>query len=103
MKNIISINNTYLLLAISFISFILHNAIYAIFRAEEAVFFLLTLASFGLFVVSIIANLIKYIIKKEPEDIWKLGWLGLIGLLGLVEGAEFFGFFGFFAFLGFKK
>ena len=82
---------------------ILHNAIYAIFKAEEAVFFILTLISFFLFMLSIVLNLFRYITKKEPKDIWKLGFLGLLGLLGLVANPSLFGFFGFYAFFGMKN
>ncbi|MFA5355301.1 MAG: hypothetical protein WC302_00985 [Candidatus Paceibacterota bacterium] len=103
MSKIISVKNTYLLFALSFISMILHNAVYAIFKAEDAVFFILTFVFFFLFIVFIVWNTIRYIIKREPQDIWKLGWLGLIGLIGLTSEFGFFGFFGFFAFFGLRK
>jgi hypothetical protein len=47
----------------------------------------------------------EYIISKEPDDLWKIGFLGLFGLIGLIPffSIEFFGFFGFFVYFGIKN
>lgn len=95
---------SYLLFVLAIIFSILHNLIYALFKFEEPVFFILVLLSFLGFFVSIIYNLITYITKGKPKDLWKLGWLGLFGLVGLIPGFRcgLFGFFGFFGFFGAK-
>ncbi len=55
---------TYSLLGSAIIFFILHNVIYAIFKFEEPVFFILCLlAAFGFF-ISVIYNIITYIKNK---------------------------------------
>lgn len=94
---------TYILFGLSILSVILHNAIYGVFKIEEAVFFILTFVFFLCFVISAIYSTISYIKKGEPRDLWKLGWLGLFGLLGLVGGPGLYGFFGFFGFFGAKQ
>ena len=90
----------YILVGLSVFSVILHNAIYGIFKIEEPVFFILTFVFAIFFVASVIYNTISYFRKREPKDLWKLGFLGLLGLLGLVATPGFYGFFGFFGFFG---
>ena len=93
---------TYVLFGLSILSVILHNAISAYFKIEEPVFFILTFIFVLGFAISVIYNLINYIRKSEPKDLWKLGWIGLFGLLGLVGSVGLYGFFGFFGFFGAK-
>jgi len=96
------IKKTYLLFGLAIASVILHNAFYGIFNKEEPVFFILAIGLFFAFVISVIYNTISYLRKREPKDLWKLGWLGLFGLSGLMPGFNYglFGFFGFFGFFG---
>jgi len=91
---------TYILVGLSVISVILHNAFYGFFKIEEPVFFILTLIFAISFVVSVIYSTVSYFKRGIPKDLWKLGWLGLLGLLGLIPGLNY-GFFGLFGFLGF--
>ena len=74
----------YILVGLSILSVILHNAFYGLFKIEEAVFFILTFVFAISFVVFVIYSTISYLRKGEPKDLWKLGFLGLLGLLGLV-------------------
>jgi len=96
---------SYWLITGAIISVILHNAIYGLFGVEEPVFFILTLLLALAFVVSVVYNIVTYIRKGTPKDLWKLGWLGLLGLMGLIPGfgPGFYGFFGFYAFFGLKR
>jgi len=91
---------TYILVGLSVLSVILHNASYGLFKIEEAVFSILTFVFAIAFVASVIYSTISYFKKGEPKDLWKLGFLGLLGLLGLVTTPGFYGFFGFFGFFG---
>ncbi|MCX6759385.1 MAG: hypothetical protein NT012_02380 [Candidatus Nealsonbacteria bacterium] len=93
---------TYLLFGLTILSVILHNAISAFFEIEEPVFFILALVFALGFAISVIYNLISYIKKGEPKDLWKLGFLGLFGLCGLIGSLGLYGFFGFFGFFGAK-
>jgi len=81
---------------------ILHNAFSAMFLLEEPVFFTLTLLLIFGFMVAVIFNVVSYIMKGEPKDLWKLGWLGLLGLLGYLAPGLYI-FFGFFGFFGLKR
>lgn len=93
----------YILVGLSILSVILHNAFYGLFKIEEPVFFILTFVFAISFVVFVIYSTISYFKKGEPKDLWKLGFLGLLGLLGLVATPGFYGFFGFFGFFGAKR
>jgi len=95
---------TYLFFGLAILSSVLHNAVFAIFKFEEPVFFFLSLISILCFILSIIYNTFTYIRKGKPEDLWKLGWLGLFGLIGLLPnfGLGFYGLFGFYGFFGAK-
>jgi len=90
----------YILVGLSILSVILHNAFYGLFEIEEPVFFILTFVFAISFVISVIYSTISYFRKGEPKDLWKLGFLGLLGLLGLVATPGFYGFFGFLGFFG---
>jgi hypothetical protein len=90
------------LAAATLIVVVIHNFIYAIFRIEEAVLFITALMLTLIFAVSVIYNVLTYINKGEPKDVWKMGWLGLIGILGVFAPPLIF-FYGFFAFFGLKK
>lgn len=96
---------TYTLFGLTIISIIVHNLIYGLFELEEPVFFLLTFFFLFGFIVSVLYNAFIYIKRREPQDLWKLGFLGLFGLIGLIPGFDcgFFGFLGFFGFFGAKK
>jgi Mn2+/Fe2+ NRAMP family transporter len=91
---------SYILVGLSILSVVLHNAFYGFFKIEEAVFFILTFVFAISFVVSVIYSTISYFKKGKPKDLWKLGFLGLLGLLGLVATPGFYGFFGFFGSFG---
>ena len=95
---------TYILFGLAAISVILHNAISAYLKTEEPVFFTLTSIFLLGFVISVIYDVILVLRKRQPKDLWKLGFLGIFGLLGLIPGfnAGFYGFFGFFGFFGAK-
>ena len=93
----------YILVGLSILSVILHNAIYGLFKTEEPVFFVLTFVFAISFVVSVIYSTIFYFRKGEPKDLWKLGFLGLFGLIGLITSPGLYGFFGFFGFFGAKR
>jgi len=94
---------TYILVGLSVLSVILHNAIYGLFKIEEPVFFILTFVFAISFVISVIYSTISYFRKGEPKDLWKLGFLGLFGLIGLIASPGLYGFFGFFGFFGAKR
>lgn len=96
---------TYLLLSLAVVSMIIHNLFYAFFATEEFIFLGLTLLFLVGFTVSVVVNVVTYAKKKEPKDLWKLGWLGFFGILGIIPGFSFglLGFFGFFGFLGQQK
>jgi len=65
----------------------------------------LTLILFLGFAVLTVYSTMEYVISKEPDDLWKIGFIGLFGLIGLVPffSVGFFGFFGFFAYFGIKN
>ena len=90
----------YILIGLTILSVILHNAFYGLFKIEEPVFFISTFIFAISFVVSVIYSTISYFKKGKPRDLWKLGFLGLLGLLGLVATPGLYGFFGFFGFFG---
>ena len=91
---------TYILVGLSILSAVLHNASYGLFKIEEPVFFVLTFIFAISFVIFVIYNTVSYFGKGEPKDLWRLGFLGLLGLLGLIGTPGFYGFFGFFGFFG---
>jgi len=70
-----------------------------------AFFYGLTLVLFLGFAILTIYSTMEYFISKEPDDLWKIGFIGLFGLIGLIPffSVGFFGFFGFFAYFGFKN
>jgi len=81
----------YLCILAFFIGFIGHNLAYALgvafgenlfFTILEVSLFLIAvfIAPIG-FIVSLIYNLYTYHTKKEPKDIWKLGFLGIFGVI----------------------
>jgi hypothetical protein len=65
----------------------------------------LTVILFLFFSILIIYSTMEYIITKEPDDLWRAGFIGLFGLIGLIPffSVGFFGFFGFFAYFGLKN
>ncbi|MDX9893012.1 MAG: hypothetical protein RB292_01170 [Patescibacteria group bacterium] len=81
---------------------IIHNVWYAIFKTEEASFFILTLILITAFFASVIYNIITYLNRGEPADIWKMGWLGVVGVLTPWASILVI-FYAFFAFFGLKK
>ena len=95
-----SVKAVYSFFVLTIASIVLHNLISARSGVEEAVFFILALLFLAGFVVSIFYSAISYSRKREPKDLWKLGFLGLFGLVGLVASPGLFGFFGFFGFFG---
>ena len=99
-----AVKNSYIFLIGSVLSMIMHNFIAAIFHFEDAIFFLLTFILFLAFIISIIYNLVTYILKRQPKDIWQLGWLGLFSFfffgIGFCQAG--FGFLILFLFFLFK-
>ncbi len=95
---------SYLLAGLYILSKFLHNPYYSIFGSGDyeiaKIFLLIFDAVWILFGISVLYNVITYIKKGKPQDLWKLGWLGFIGLLGLIiiPGISvlsvFMGFFG---------
>lgn len=95
---------SYLLFGLYVLSKFLHNPIYSIFSQADynkvKIFVLIFNFVFVLFVISILFNVITYVKKGEPKDLWKLGWIGFLGLLGLffIPGvsavSSLLGFFG---------
>jgi len=77
-----------------FIGFVGHNLAYALGVAfGENLFF--TILEVGLFLLatiiaplgflgSLIYNTYTYITKKQPADIWKLGFLGIFGIITIL-------------------
>ena len=100
-----TIRITYILLVSAIAAVIIHNAVFAVSRFEEPVFFILSLLLILSFFLSIIYSIYTYIRYKRPVDIYRLGFLGLLGLIALIPGFNdnFFAFFSFFAFFGLKK
>ena len=93
---------TYILFGLAVGFSIWHNVLYGLSLVEEPVSFILSLLFLLGFIVLLVYNTISFVQKREPKDLWKLGWLGIFGLIGLLPNFKdgFFGFFGFFAFLG---
>lgn len=81
---------------------ILHNAFSAMFMVEEPIFITLTILLVIAFIAAVIFNILTYIKKGEPKDLWKLGWLGLFGLFGALAPG-LYGFYGFFGFFGLRR
>ena len=95
---------SYILLAIYILLGIIDNFV-GIRMGVEAWLAILTLISFAVFLISLFLNILTYLWRRQPTDIWKLGWIGLLGLLGFIPGfgSSFFGLYGFFGFFGFKN
>jgi len=73
--------------------------ILAILFGISHIAFLSLLFAFS-FIILLVYNLGKFLIKRKPENIWKLGFLGLTGLIGLLPSFDY-GFCGFFSLFGF--
>lgn len=72
---------TYGLFFTAFFSVILHNVLYGLFPIGEVVFFLLGLFLIAVFFLFVLYNIITFILKREPQDIWQLGWLGFFSVV----------------------
>jgi hypothetical protein len=98
-------NETFLpfwLIGTAIFSIIIHNLFYAFTGKEEVTFFLLSLILAASFYNSVLYNILTYLSKEKPKDIWKLGWLGILGILTIF--APFMvTFYVFFAFFGLKN
>ena len=87
-------------LFLAFIVFtLLHNFVSGLLEGEEAVFFLLAVLLFLLFMVSVVINLITFFSKEIPSDIWKLGFVGILGVSAFISWPPRLPFFFFFFFL----
>jgi hypothetical protein len=86
---------SFILFSAALVSLTIHNALYGIWRVEEAVFSLLALTLFVAFLVSVMWNIVTFLRFGWPADIWKIGFIGAFGLIGLVPdiGCNFFAFF----------
>ncbi|MDK2949232.1 MAG: hypothetical protein PWQ56_397 [Patescibacteria group bacterium] len=93
------IEKIYTLFFLSIISLLLATLFPLLF------FNVLTLILFLGFAILTTYSTMEYVISKEPDDLWKIGFIGLFGLIGLIPffSMGFFGFFGFFAYFGFKN
>lgn len=96
---------SYLLLLVYVLATLGHNLYFALTGTEESALLIVAMVTFALFVASLVVNVVTYLRKGTPEDVWKLGWVGLLGLLGFVPGfgTGFFGLYGFFGFFGFRN
>jgi len=66
------------------VSTVLHNLFFAIFGFEDGVFFILTfLALFGM-IGYLLYNIYTYFVRKEPKDLWMVGFAGLVLLAFLL-------------------
>ena len=75
-----------------------------VFSQERAFFVGAMSIFFTIFVVLMMYTFMEFIIAKQHNDIWKLGFLGIFGILGLFSGFPgFFALFVFFAFFGLKE
>jgi len=72
------VRRIWILFAGAVLAVIVHNFFSALFGVEDIVFFFLSLACIlGLIIFSLLAAY-SFLLKKEPKDIWRLGWLGVI-------------------------
>lgn len=96
---------TYIFFAGIVLGSIIHNFGSAILGFEEPVFFFVSILSIPAFFISAIYTLIRRLVKGEPKDIWKLGFLGLLGLVTIMPNFRpvFYIWFAFFGFFIFKK
>lgn len=90
------------LIATAVVSIIIHNLFYALTARMEMTFLLLSIILVAAFYVSVVYNIITYLNRKKPKDIWKMGWLGVLGILSIFIPAMIT-FYGFFALFGLKK
>jgi hypothetical protein len=98
------IQYAYFLFLLSVISILVHSFVSALTAKTEWLFFGLAALSFIVFFFLLAYNLMEFIITKEPDDLWKLGFLGLFGLLGLIPGlTPFFALFSLFGLFGTKE
>ena len=86
---------SFILFSAALVSLTIHNALYGIWRVEEALFSLLAITLFVAFLVSVIWNIVTFLRFGWPTDIWKVGFIGVFGLMGLIPnlGCNFFAFF----------
>lgn len=96
---------TYAFLGLFFLFVVLHNFASWLIGSEEAVFFLLSLASGAGFAIALIFYTLVFIKTGQPKDWWKTGWLGLLGLAGFLPGfgAKYFGLYGLFGLFGLRR
>ncbi|MBT3985190.1 hypothetical protein HOD38_00050 [archaeon] len=79
----------WLLFSISIISTVLHNFFYAIFKFEDAIFFILSILCFFILIGYLIYNIYTKITKKQPKDLWIVGFVGIVlAILFLIVGVN---------------
>lgn len=95
----------YILLALYIVSTFIHNLYLALTGVQETPLFLVAIASFVLFLLSLFYGVFSYYRRRKPSDLWKVGWIGFFGFLGFIPGfgIGFFGIYGFYGFFGFKN
>ena len=90
------------LLGSAIITVIAHNLTYAFFPTIGAVFFIVAQLLILAFFAAVIYDIMLYLNKGIPADVWRLGWLGVFGMLSIFIPLMVF-FYGFFGFFGLRK
>jgi O-antigen/teichoic acid export membrane protein len=99
---LLSWRKLWIIVVLSFVSILLHNLWYAIFKFEEAVFFTIVVIIIPIyFLICIIYSIIKLIKNKDKKFFWNKVISIIIGLilgtiiikLGYFKGPWFFGLF----------
>ena len=78
-----AVNTIYSSFVATVVFAVAHNLFYAVFEAEEAVFFILTLVSFLIFLGALFTSTVTFLIDRRPRDLWKVGFLGLFGSMSV--------------------
>lgn len=99
------VKQVYLSSLLAVILFCFHNFMNLMYGGREWVSFVFMALAILLSAIAVIYATMEFAITKEPEDLWKIGFLGILGLAGLIPGLGigFFGFFGLFAFFGTRQ
>jgi len=93
----------YICLVGFFLCVAVHNFGGALFEPVGVAFFFMSLAMALGFLASLAVNLFTYWRRREPADIWKIGFLGVFGVLGFWLSANLYILYGLFGFFGLKK
>lgn len=99
------VKQVYISFLISVVLFCFHNLMNLVSGGMEWTSFVFLALSLLVSAVAVIYATMEFIITKEPEDLWKIGFLGIIGLAGLIPvlGVSYFAFFALFVFFGTRQ